>query len=181
MNLKRSSFLLLTLFFIKSDQLSPIKITFRTSEYFCPHCHKRLCRTQTQSPPLKVGRHLVKIITILGWSILGNLTILPVNESDFLVPKSGEPGAVHHLRIVNGTFFVLEEPFLDIDFAEFRENGLYIKVKFSQKIESNNSFPRIILHAHHYFDWSLKNIHRHEKWRLYFCLRSIPVDPDVVC
>ena len=169
-----ASFLLLTLFFIKSDQLSPIKITFRTSEYFCPHCHKRLCRTQTQSPPLKVGRHLVKIITILGWSILGNLTILPVNESDFLVPKSGEPGAVHHLRIVNGTFFVLEEPFLDIDFAEFRENGLYIKVKFSQKIESNNSFPRIILHAHHYFDWSLKNIHRHEKWRLYL---SAPLDP----
>ena len=63
---KRSYFLLLTLFFIKSDQLSPIKITFRTSEYFCQRCHKRLCRTQTQSPALKVGRHLVKIITILG-------------------------------------------------------------------------------------------------------------------
>ena len=88
--------------------------------------------------------------------MLGNLTIQPVNESDFLVsPASGEPGAVHHLRIVNGTFFVLEEPFLDIDFAEFRENGLYIKVKFSLikiKLKSNNKFPRIILHAHYYFD-----------------------------
>ena len=48
------------------------------------------------------------------------------NETTFLVPVDEE--TVFHLQLVNETLFLLETPYLDIDFAPFRDNGLYIKV-----------------------------------------------------
>jgi len=48
------------------------------------------------------------------------------NETTFLVPVDEE--TVFHLQLVNETLFLLETPYLDIDFAPFRDNGLYIKI-----------------------------------------------------
>jgi len=54
------------------------------------------------------------------------LSITQLNETNFLVPVGKE--TVHHVKMDNNSLYLVEDPYPDIDFAEFRNNKVYIKV-----------------------------------------------------
>ena len=65
--------------------------------------------------------------------ISGNLTVKKLNDTNFLV--SSGPEEIYQIMIENKSMFIVQEPFPDIDFADFRDNELYIKVgKLKKKI-----------------------------------------------
>ena len=56
----------------------------------------------------------------------GNLTVKKLNETNFLV--SAGIDEIYQILLQNKSLFIVQEPFPDIDFADFRDNELYIKV-----------------------------------------------------
>ena len=54
------------------------------------------------------------------------MSITQLNETNFLVPVGKE--TVHHVKMDNNSLYLVEDPYPDIDFAEFRNNKVYIKV-----------------------------------------------------
>ena len=56
----------------------------------------------------------------------GNLTIQQHNETDYMIAM--DLGTILHMRIDNKTIYLLESS-PGVEFAEFRDNKIYIKVK----------------------------------------------------
>lgn len=67
----------------------------------------------------------------LDKDILDNFTsVRRINSTDFLVKTVPQSQQQQHIRVANDTFLRRSEPFPMYEFAEFRQNELYIKVKY---------------------------------------------------
>ena len=65
----------------------------------------------------------------LDKNILDNFTsVRRINSTDFLVTTVPQSQQQQHIRVTNDTFLRRSEPFPIYEFAEFRQNGLYMKV-----------------------------------------------------
>ena len=59
----------------------------------------------------------------------GNLSLTKLNETDYTIPceLNSSKSCITHIKIENNSIYILNHR-LGLEFAEFRENKIYIKV-----------------------------------------------------
>ena len=108
---------------------------FSVSETYQIWNQSMLLENQTHADLVKRKWKVSKILSCFrkqDWKpyIPGDLPITQLNETNFLVPVDKE--TVNHVKLHNNSLYWIEEPYPDIDFAEFRNDKVYIKVIFTK-------------------------------------------------